>query len=76
MTNGAGVIPDIVTDEVTGFVVPVGDYESLAARALQLLADESIATSMTERARAECARYTWAVVCPQWLHVYHSLAQK
>jgi glycosyltransferase involved in cell wall biosynthesis len=76
VTTGAGGIPDIVTDEITGFVVPVGDYESLAARALKLLADESIATCMTERARAECARYTWSVVCPQWLHVYHSLPQK
>jgi glycosyltransferase involved in cell wall biosynthesis len=76
VTTDAGGIPDIVTDGVTGFVVPVGDYESLAARALQLLADESIATSMTERARAECARYTCAVVCPKWVHLYHSMAEK
>jgi len=76
VTTDAGGIPDIVTDGVTGFVVPVGDYESLARRALQLLADESIATNMTERARVECERYTWAVVCPQWLDLYHFLAQK
>ena len=76
VTTDAGGIPDIVNDEVTGFIVPVGDYQSLATRALDLLADESIAMAMTQRARAECAKYTWSVVCPQWLHVYRSLAQK
>lgn len=76
VTTDAGGIPDIVTDQVTGFVVPVGDYESLARRAVELLADESIARSMTQRARAECEKYTWPVVCPQWLHLYHSMAEK
>ena len=76
VTTDAGGIPDIVTDGVTGFMVPVGDYESLAARALELLADEPMAMRMTERARAECAKYTCAVVCPKWLDLYHSMAEK
>jgi glycosyltransferase involved in cell wall biosynthesis len=76
VTTDAGGIPDIVTDHVTGFVVPVGDFKSLAARALNLLADERTATSMAERARAECEKYTWPAVCPQWLDLYHSMARK
>jgi glycosyltransferase involved in cell wall biosynthesis len=76
VTTDAGGIPDIVTDENTGFLVPVGDYQGLAARALKLLEDQSIATKMTELARLECTRYTWPVVCPQWLDVYHSVAKK
>ena len=75
VTTDAGGIPDIVTDEATGFVVPVGECESLAARALKLLEDQNIATSMTEHARAECTKYTWPVVCPQWLDLYHSVAK-
>ena len=75
VTTDAGGIPDIVTDEITGFLVPVGDYEALAAHALRLLTDPG-ATTMIERARAECARYTWPVVCPQWLDLYHSVARK
>src|SRR5215216_1227107 len=67
VTTDAGGIPDIVTDETTGFVVPVGECESLAARALQLLHNQNIATKMTEHARAECMKYTWPVLCPQWL---------
>jgi len=76
VTTDAGGIPDIVTDEITGFLVPIGDYEALAARALKLLTCQEIATRMTESARAECARYTWTVVCPQWLDLYHSVAKQ
>ena len=74
VTTDAGGIPDIVTDEITGFLAPIGHYESLAAHALKLLTHQEIATAMTERARSECTRYTWPVVCPQWLDVYHSVA--
>jgi L-malate glycosyltransferase len=76
VTTDAGGIPDIVTDEITGFLVPVGAYESLGARALDLLTHQEIARTMTERARAECTKYTWSVVCPQWLDLYHSVAKK
>ena len=76
VTTEAGGIPDLVTDEITGFLVPVGAFESLAARALRLLTHEDIARTMTERARAECTKYTWSVVCPQWLDLYHSVAKK
>lgn len=76
VTTNAGGIPDVVTDEITGFLVPVGDYESLAARALKLLADQQIAQAMIESARSECTKYTWSVVCPQWVNVYHSVAKK
>jgi L-malate glycosyltransferase len=76
VTTDAGGIPDIVTDEITGFLVRIGDHESLAKRALQLLTRQEIAGPMIESARAECMKYTWSVVCPQWLTVYHSVAKK
>ena len=76
VTTDAGGIPDIVTDEITGFLVPVGAYEALAARALKLLSHPDIIRPMIERARAECTRYTWSVVCPQWLNLYLSVAKK
>jgi len=76
VTMDAGGIPDIVTDEITGFLVPVGDYESLAKSALKLLTSQDTARAMIERARVECTRYTWSVVCPKWLDLYHSVAKK
>jgi len=75
VTTDAGGIPDMVTDGETGFVVPVDDYKALADRALELLARQNTAIQMVQQARAECAKYTWAVVGEQWLAVYHSIAQ-
>ena len=74
VTTDAGGIPDIVTDGVTGSVVRVDDCQELASRALSLLADPAIARPLIDRARAECARYTWEAVCEQWLLLYHSLS--
>lgn len=76
VTTDAGGIPDIVTNEITGFLVPVGDYELLAGCALKLLTRQDLAQRITERAHAECTRYTWSVVCPQWVNLYRSVAKK
>ncbi|HEX5886230.1 MAG TPA: glycosyltransferase family 4 protein [Pyrinomonadaceae bacterium] len=76
VTTDAGGIPDIVTDGVTGSMVPVDDCNELATRALNLLANEISASAMVERARAECKRYTWPAVCGRWLSVYHSVGTK
>jgi glycosyltransferase involved in cell wall biosynthesis len=76
VTTDAGGIPDIVTDEITGFLVPVGDHESLAKRALHLLTHQELAAPMIESGRAECTKYTWSVVGPEWVNVYHSVAEK
>ena len=76
VTTDAGGIPDIVTDGETGFVVGVDDYQALAERAMKLLDDHNIATTMAHKARTECAKYTWEVVCEQWLRLYHTLNQK
>jgi glycosyltransferase involved in cell wall biosynthesis len=70
VTTDAGGIPDIVTDRETGCVVPVGDYRQLAERALDLISAPDKVTGMAHRARAECARYTWDVVCDQWVRLY------
>ena len=76
VTTGAGGIPDIVTDGVTGYVVPVDDYQAVAARALDLLHSPDKTATLTERAKTECERYTWPAVCGKWLHLYHSVAKK
>ncbi|MFN2405482.1 MAG: glycosyltransferase family 4 protein [Pyrinomonadaceae bacterium] len=74
VTTDAGGIPDIVTDQETGFVVAVDDCEALAERATKLFLDRNIATTMTKNAREECSNYTWEVVCGQWLGLYRKVA--
>jgi glycosyltransferase involved in cell wall biosynthesis len=43
---------DSVIDGVTGFLVPIGDSNALAARIAQLLADEELRSSMAREGRA------------------------
>jgi glycosyltransferase involved in cell wall biosynthesis len=74
VTTGAGGIPDIVTDGVTGFVVPCGDYERLAERALQLLKQPEVARKMIAQGLAECRKYSWEAVKESWMEAYGTLA--
>ncbi|MEP6741914.1 MAG: glycosyltransferase family 4 protein [bacterium] len=74
VTTDAGGIPDMVVPEKTALVVPRGEYEQLAASALRLLNDSTLAKSMIDQARLECRKYGWGVVREQWLNLYHELA--
>ena len=74
VTTDAGGIPDMVAQEKTALVVPRGDYEQLAASAIRLLDDSSLAQSIIEQARGECHKYRWQAVREQWLNLYHALA--
>lgn len=47
-----GGIPDLVTDGVTGFLVPAGDEAALAERLRRLLTDADAARTMGARGRA------------------------
>lgn len=74
VTTDAGGIPDMVAHEKTALVVPMGDYDHLAAGALRLLEDPTLAQSMVKRGREECRKYQWEAVRHQWLNVYAELA--
>ncbi|MBN2370512.1 MAG: N-acetyl-alpha-D-glucosaminyl L-malate synthase BshA [Vicinamibacteria bacterium] len=51
--SDAGGLPEVVVNGETGFLVPVGDIESMAARARELLTDE---TRRREMGAAACRR--------------------
>ena len=70
----AGGIPYIVADQVTGFLAPCNDHAALAAQALRLLDNPQAALDAAARAHAECARYSWAAIGPQWLALYRQLS--
>ncbi len=64
----AGGLPDVISDEQDGFIVPFGDVEDLAARLLALIQQPQLAQTMGERGRAKTlARYTWDAVYARWM---------
>jgi glycosyltransferase involved in cell wall biosynthesis len=74
VTTDAGGIPDMVAADKTALVVASGDYTQLAASALRLLDDSTLAQRIIEQAREECRKYRWEAVRDQWLNLYCDLA--
>ncbi len=64
----------MVVSGETALVVPRGEYEQLAASALRLLEDSTLAQRIIEQAREECRKYRWESVREQWLILYGELA--
>jgi glycosyltransferase involved in cell wall biosynthesis len=77
VSSSTGGIPVIVTDGVTGLLVPPGDDEALAAAALRMVRERGLAGRLSRAAREHClANYTWAAVGPAWLSAYRALAAR
>ena len=76
VTTDAGGIPDIVSDRETGFLVPRGNYQMLAERAIDLLNNPALAQELSQNANRECRKYSWAVLRDAWLNLYNELASE
>ena len=46
-----GGLPEVIDDGDTGFLLPVGDVDAMAARAIEILTNEELARKMGTRAR-------------------------
>ena len=74
VTTDAGGIPYIVRHGETGLIVSRGDHEGIAAAAMRLLEDSSLAGRLTACALEESHRlYTPEVVAGEWRRVYEGL---
>ena len=51
IATDTGGLPEVVTPGETGFLLPVGDVDGMAARALEILRDEPLRRKMGKRAR-------------------------
>ena len=47
----AGGLPEVVIDGETGYLLPVGDTEAMAARSIEILSDDDLRRRMGKRAR-------------------------
>jgi glycosyltransferase involved in cell wall biosynthesis len=62
--HGAGGLSESIVDGRTG--VLVHDVEGMARAAARLLRDESLRTSMGERARGHAALHSWEAAVGAW----------
>ena len=56
VASATGGLPELVADERTGFLVPIGDVEALAGRLGRLLEDKALRIRMGEAARRRAVR--------------------
>jgi glycosyltransferase involved in cell wall biosynthesis len=69
-----GGVPDVVTDGVTGLLVPHGDAEGLAASIVRLLREPETAARLSQRAREIIeARYAAPILLRNMDQLYSSL---
>jgi glycosyltransferase involved in cell wall biosynthesis len=64
--TAVGGVPDLLTHESTGLLVPDGDAEAMAAAVLRLLADPGLAQRLSHGGREMALRSSWASVRSQW----------
>jgi glycosyltransferase involved in cell wall biosynthesis len=72
VSSDAGGIPNMVQDQVNGLLFAINDHQAMAACALRLLEEPGLAACLASNAQAQCARYAWSEIGPQWLAVYSS----
>jgi L-malate glycosyltransferase len=71
IASRVGGIPEVVTDNETGFLSAVGDVEKMGADAARLLSDSDLRTEMGRRARESAvSRYSTDLVIPQYIQFY------
>ena len=67
----AGGMPEIIKDGINGFVVPVKDFESLASRIMQLLADKELRERLGHTGRQMVEQYyTKEIVAENTMKLY------
>ncbi len=78
IVTDAGGMPEIIQDGINGFVIPVKDFESLASRVIQLLADDKLRHRFGYTGRQMVlSHYTKEIVAKNNIEVYnHVLKSK
>ncbi|MEK6283350.1 MAG: N-acetyl-alpha-D-glucosaminyl L-malate synthase BshA [Acidobacteriota bacterium] len=77
VASRVGGLPEVVTDEETGFLSEVGDVEKMAEDAGRLLSDPELRREMGKRARESAvSRYRTDIVIPKYIEFYEKVLSK
>jgi N-acetyl-alpha-D-glucosaminyl L-malate synthase BshA len=73
IASRAGGLPEVVRDGETGFLVGVGDVDTMTARTLEMLRDPARHRRMREAAVAQALQFTADRIVPQYEKVYRDV---
>jgi glycosyltransferase involved in cell wall biosynthesis len=70
VTTRAGGIPQMIRDDDNGLLCDVGDSQSLANAALEIVHRPEMARRLARSARSWAEQFSWQAIYPQLLHSY------
>jgi len=74
VASRGGGLPDLIEDGVDGFLADVGDVETMARKALEILRDDPRRVKMGQAARLKAqAQYLPEIIVPQYERLYESV---
>jgi N-acetyl-alpha-D-glucosaminyl L-malate synthase BshA len=77
ITTNEGGLPEVVDHGKTGFLAPVGDVETMANYAIEILSDENQLKQMGEAARASAqARFCASKIIPMYERFYRGVLDR
>ena len=72
--TNAGGVPELITNGVDGFLETVGDLDSQASRAIELLTDDHLHRRIADAARhTAVSRFSTDQIIPQYEHYYQEI---
>ncbi len=70
-----GGLPEVVVEGETGYLVPLGDVDALAARSLQILTDTDLQEKLAKAARKRVrTQFCPGHIVPQYEHLYEAVS--
>jgi glycosyltransferase involved in cell wall biosynthesis len=76
ISTHVGVVPDVITNGVNGYICPVKDHEALALRLRDVLADAALRQQFALKGKDVILEgFTFRVLAPQLLEVYKSVVR-
>ncbi len=77
ISTNAGGVPELIDDGITGYMVDVGDVETMARRAIEVLSDDAKLRDMGKRARAEAQkRFCSTRIIPHYEQFYRAVLER
>lgn len=76
ISSNAGGIPEVNIDGETGFVLPIGDVQGMANKAIELLKDQEKLIQFKINAKVQAERFDKKNILPMYEELYLSVLEK
>jgi N-acetyl-alpha-D-glucosaminyl L-malate synthase BshA len=70
ISSDTGGIPEVNIDGVSGFMAPVGDVETMAQKAIEILRDDAILEKFKENAFKVASKFDIVHILPMYEEIY------